>query len=183
MFTIKIDSNIKLQLLHLNQADALFALTQKNRNEFIKWMPWVEDTKSIEDTKAFIVNSLKNYAQGREINCSIVYNGTIVGNISLFGINNGFNIKKAEIGYWLDGDYQGKGIMTKAVKKIIDIAFNELDIYKVVIKCATTNYKSCKIPKKLGFTLEGTVRCGAKINGVICDFNYFGVLKDEWEKS
>ena len=157
MFKLKIEKNLELQLLHLNQADTLFELTVKNKEEFINLLPWVKSNKTVEDTKAFIIQELTNYAKGRGVNCSIVYKNKIIGNISLFNIAYENSFKNAEIGYWLDKDYQGKGIMTKAANKMVEIAFNQFKVYKVTIKCAVINNKSCNIAKRLGFKKEGTI--------------------------
>lgn len=45
------------------------------------------------------------------------------------------------IGYWLDPDYQGKGVMTAAVQVLIDYAFYTLQLNRVEIRAATHNKK------------------------------------------
>jgi ribosomal-protein-serine acetyltransferase len=181
MFKIEIEPDLSLQLLHLNQAKAIFELGVKNKDDFTNWLPWIESNKTIEDSKAFIVKELTNYAKGRGVICSIVYKNKIIGNISLFNIAYESSFRNAEIGYWLDKDYQGKGIMTKAANKMVEIAFNQFGVYKVTIRCATANNKSCNIAKRLGFKKDGTIRAMAKIGGIVQDFNVYSLLESEWQ--
>jgi len=182
MFRLEIDEDLALELLHIKDADKIYELGVKNRDELKKWLPWVEHNKSAEDTKDFIVNTLRNYAIGRDINCSIVYGNEIVGNISLFGVKEKLGLINAEIGYWLDANYQGRGIMTKAVVKMLEIGFLKLNVNKVTIECAVLNCKSCNVAKRLGFKREGTIRAMAKIGGVVQDFNVYSILRSEWQE-
>ncbi|PCL95024.1 GNAT family N-acetyltransferase [Paenibacillus lautus] len=70
-----------------------------------------------------------------------------------------WEIRKFEIGYWIDTRMSGKGYMTEAVQGITNFAFTELKARRVEIRCDTLNYKSKAIPERLGFQLEGTLRC------------------------
>ena len=83
-----------------------------------------------------------------------------------------------EIGYWLSEKAQGKGIMTRAVKKLIAFAFEERGMNRIVIKCAVGNTKSKNIPKRLGFTYEGTERDGELLaGGIYTDIEVYSLLK------
>ena len=183
MFEIKVDSNISLELLDLNRANEIFELGLKNKEEFIKWLPWVEETKSVENTKEFIKESLENFAEGKEINCSILYREQLVGNIALMGINKKFNIKRGEIGYWLDGSFQKRGIMSKAALKMIAIGFERLELNKIVIRCDKNNINSCNVARRLGFREDGLLRGEAVVNGKIVDMRIFSLLKGEYYKN
>ena len=70
---------------------------------------------------------------------------------------------------------------TKAVKQFIDHAFNDLDLRKVEINVASSNFKSRAIPERLGFTEEGTIRNYEFLNGEYHDRVIYGMLKEEWD--
>ncbi|ANE47745.1 acetyltransferase [Paenibacillus swuensis] len=79
--------------------------------------------------------------------------------IGLSGLNKpDWEIRKFEIGYWIDTRMRGNGYMTEAVQGITNFAFTELKARRVEIRCDTLNYKSKAIPERLGFQLEGTLR-------------------------
>ncbi|HHD74812.1 MAG TPA: RimJ/RimL family protein N-acetyltransferase, partial [Nitratifractor sp.] len=54
MFKIDIDKDIHIEMLHISHAQALFDLTNKNRETLQEWLPWVGHTTKIEDTQEFI---------------------------------------------------------------------------------------------------------------------------------
>ncbi|WP_332420376.1 GNAT family N-acetyltransferase, partial [Vibrio metschnikovii] len=80
--------------------------------------------------------------------CGMIYQDKLVGNISFNSINH--QLKKVEIGYWLSSEYQGKGIVSKSVSKLVDLAFTELDMEKdllliVDIHVQTKSYRKPEI--------------------------------------
>lgn len=89
--------------------------------------------------------------------------------------------KKAEIGYWIDGEYEGKGIITAACRALITYAFQDLELNRVAICAAAGNHKSRAIPERLGFQEERTAREGIFIKGKFHDLVYYSLLKREWE--
>ena len=60
-------------------------------------------------------------------------------------------------------------------------AFDELDVNRVQIKCATENIQSKKIPQKLNFTFEGIERDGELLaGGKFTDIEVYSLLKNEF---
>ncbi len=86
-----------------------------------------------------------------------------------------------EIGYWIASGFQGRGIVTDACRAVIDHAFEEWKLNRVEIHCATGNEKSCAIPKRLGFQLEGTEREAQLINGRYLDIEIYAMLARDWK--
>jgi [ribosomal protein S5]-alanine N-acetyltransferase len=62
--------------------------------------------------------------------------------------------KNAELGYWLAEPFWGRGIMTQAVKQMIDFAFNTYDIDRVFARPFGTNKASQRVLEKAGFIVE-----------------------------
>lgn len=121
---------------------------------------------------------LDGFEKKKSADFGILYENKWIGSMGYNDID--LTNKKAEIGYWLDKDYQGKGIMTDCVRAIIKYGFEELDLHRIEIKCASSNTKSKAVPERLGFTLEGTLRDSYRMNGVFCDTLIFGILRSEW---
>ena len=61
------------------------------------------------------------------------------------------NNNEAELSYIFDYDYCNKGYCTEACKKIIDIAFNEFNINKIIADTVEGNDSSRRVLEKLGF--------------------------------
>ena len=87
--------------------------------------------------------------------------------------------KNAELGYWLDIDYTGKGIMQEAISLLEKELFNK-GLVKIIIKADTQNDKSAQVAKKLGYTLEATLKKDQFIEtfNELRDFNLFSKIKE-----
>lgn len=113
------------------------------------------------------------------IRFGIWLNHQLVGTIGLHHMD--VKNKKASIGYWLDKNAQGSGIMLQACRRIIDFAFNELNLNRVEIYCAEANAKSRKIPEQLGFILEGRLRDAHFLNDRFIDHMLYAMLQRDWK--
>lgn len=178
MFYYEVDAEIQLKLITPNDAEEIFTFVDRSRQYLREWLGWVDHTKTVEDTRKFAEMNLKKFANQEALDTAIIYNGQFVGKISINTIN--WNLKKAEIGYFLDESFQGDGIMTRAAKGIIDIAFNEYKLEKIEIHAAVGNTKSCQIPERLGFTKEGTIRKAEWLYDHYVNHVIYGLLVEEW---
>jgi ribosomal-protein-alanine N-acetyltransferase len=88
---------------------------------------------------------------------SVMWAITLIGEAKLIGTVVYWNIVKekcqAELGYELLPEYQGKGIMAEALKKVIEFGFDELKFKTIVAEPNKANIKSIKLLEKLGFEL------------------------------
>lgn len=76
----------------------------------------------------------------------------LIGTICLWNFSE--DRKKAEIGYELLPEYQRKGIMSEALKAVLDFAFNELHLQEIVAMTHKLNENSKELLLKQGFVLE-----------------------------
>jgi ribosomal-protein-serine acetyltransferase len=88
--------------------------------------------------------------------------------------------QSAEIGYWLAKGATGKGIITKSVEKLLEYAFDERNLNRVVIKCVPENTKSRAIPERLNFTIEGVEREAGWLHTRFVDHVVYSLLAREW---
>lgn len=180
MFSFPIDDEIELRLLEERHAEPLFALTDKNREHLARWLPWVEHTREVSDTLGFIRRVRAEYADNAMIPTGVWYRGDIAGTLGLKDI--GWTVGSTEIGYWLGADFEGRGIMTRACRGVIDYSFGELGLNRIVIKCHPDNTRSSAIPKRLGFVHEGTERQCRMLNGELIDLEIYGLLQGEVDR-
>lgn len=178
MFFYEVDNEIQLKLITQNDAEEIFAFIDRSRDYLREWLGWVDHTTTVEQTRAFAAMNLEKFAKDEALDTAIIYNGQFVGKVSINTINR--SLKKCEIGYFLDEEFQGEGIMTRAVKGIIDIAFNEYKLEKVEIRAAVENSKSRQIAERLGFMHEGTIRQAEWLYNHYVDHAVYGLLANEW---
>ena len=155
-YTVEVDSEITLRIRTADEAPVLFALIKENQKHLNQFLYWVDLTHTIYDSGMFIEKIIKGYEKGTSCDFGIYLNGLLIGSGGLIEIDA--KNKSCEIGYWIAEAYQGKGIITRSVKKMIEIATEKYNIHRIVIRMDIENTKSQSIPKKLGFTYEGTMR-------------------------
>ena len=180
MFVLKVNEEIYLKLVDLSDAAQIFNLTEDSREHLRNWLPWLDITKSVEDTKTFIQASLNDYVKHKSMNTVILYKGEMVG---IAGFNElDWSNKIAHIGYWLGEGYQGPGIMIKVVEALIDYAMNVMKFNRAEIRVARENVKSKAIPEKLGFENEGCMKEAEWLYGAPVDHVVYGMLARDWNK-
>lgn len=181
MFTYVMDDSLSLRMFREDDAEEFFALTMANKEYLKKWLGWLENTKTVDDTRNNIKARLQGILEtgGYPKSVAILYKGKIAGTIGFNDINR--TSKRGNIGYWLASDYQGLGIMTKACKAFIDYGFTELGLNKIEITAAPENTKSRAIPERLGFTEEGRIRQAEWLYDHYVDHVLYGILKEEWQ--
>lgn len=176
---IKVDSKISLVLIEDSHAAGIFNLINTCRPYLKQWLPWVDNTKTVDDTRDFIKFCQQRYESKTGLDLCILVENNPAGIISLHKID--YLNKTTSIGYWLADIFQGHGSMTKACGKLTDYCFTTLDLNRVEIKCATGNLKSQAIPQKLNFKKEGTLRQAEFLNNEFVDLYLFSVVKAEWK--
>jgi len=178
MFRAIVRPGLELRLLEERHASTVFALTNQDRAFLRQWLSWVDSTLVEDDTLAFIRAALEQFAAGEAITAGVWSQNRFAGVLGTHKFNRLF--RKVELGYWLGESFQGQGIMTDCCRAMISHIFDELEMNRVEICCAVGNAKSIAIPKRLGFTLEGTLREGDFSGGHFHDLHVFGMLKREW---
>ena len=103
-----------------------------------------------------------------ETNFAIDVNGEAVGGIGLV-LQDDVERCSAEVGYWLDEQYWGRGIATAALKTLTDYALKNLNLTRVFALPFARNDASIRVLEKSGFTCEGCLRRSAIKDGVVLD--------------
>jgi ribosomal-protein-serine acetyltransferase len=178
MFKAQIRPDVELRLLEERHTEAAFALMDQDRDYLREWLAFVDTTRTEEDWRKFIRASLEQFAANEGFVAGIWKGEQFIGVIGTRKIDwlNG----KVELGYWMGRTFQGSGIMTDACRAVLNHLFQELRLNRVEIQCAMGNLKSAGVPRRLGFTLEGTRREAELVNGKFYDLLHFSMLRREW---
>lgn len=173
MINLIIDNNINLKSIQDVNARDLFLLIENNRDylsEFLNWVPFIN---LVEDEQEY-VESLKN--DETNVAFAILYENRVIGSIGFICIDN-LN-KNAQLGYCIDKDFQGKGIITKACKKIIEYGFQELELERIEFRIVKDNIKSKAVMERLSADFEGISRKSYFLNGAFVDCEIYSLLKN-----
>jgi RimJ/RimL family protein N-acetyltransferase len=176
--------NFKIERITSVFSGELYQLIDDNRKRLKNTFPvTLSHCSNFEETKNFLeFNKLKE--KNKENYFFFVRNNETNNLIAYLGVKKiDYTISKCEIFYFIDSDFEGKGIISKAVSEVIDFCFNELKMNKIYICTSKINFGSQQIALKNEFTLEGTLREEFKNGeGVLEDINYYGLLKSDYEK-
>lgn len=116
------------------------------------------------------------------LNFTILVDGVVAGGLGAEPRDDVFT-GSAEIGWWLAPAYWNQGIMTTAVKRLIEYCFEELGLYRVEAGVFHTNPASARVAEKVGMRLEGVAVDGYIKNSELFDRLQFGLAKRDWERS
>ena len=179
MFRKTIQEGVYLKLLEERDAPAVFAVVDRERAYLRKWLPWVDQSISAGFTREFIKTALQQFAANEGFSAGIWSGGEFIGVIGTHRID--WLYRKVEIGYWIASEFQGRGIVTDACRAVIDHAFREWELNRVEIHCACGNTRSCAIPLRLGFQLEGTQREAQLVGARYLDIQVYAMLARDWK--
>ncbi len=157
----------------------IHAAVEETFDDLKPWMPWARQMPTLEESESFVRRSQCQFLAREDLALLLFLKGTntIVGGSGLHRIN--WAIPKFEIGYWCRKRFQGQGYITESTEAITKFAFEILGAKRVEIRCDTKNVRSQRIPDRLGFKLEGTLRHDSlSLTGGLRDTLIFAKIKE-----
>ncbi|MBW7477335.1 GNAT family N-acetyltransferase [Paenibacillus oenotherae] len=85
----------------------------------------------------------------------------------------------AELGYWIGKPYWGYGYCTEAAARVVQFAFDELELNRVFAAAMTRNPASYKVMEKIGMKYEGILRNHIRKGDTYEDLRYYGLLRTD----
>ena len=146
-----------------------------------KWLLVVAYPYTKEDAEWWINHCEEKGEKNYEFNIELKSSGELIGGVGLSNIKE--EQGTADIGYWLGTGHQRKGIMSEAVKAVLDLAFNKLKLRRLEAPIFAGNEPSQGLAKSLGFIYEGTKRKAAicKATGEIHDEVVYSLLVEDYK--
>jgi ribosomal-protein-serine acetyltransferase len=178
MFVHNLSDTVVIRLLETRHSDDFYNLVRNNFDRLAKWCPWLDRVTTPESTRAFIREKIFRFADANGFTAGIFERGKLIGVIALEYVDEVNSV--TEVGYWIDGRAEGKGLVSRACTSVIDYAFGELRLHRVQIRCADGNLRSRAIPEKLGFRNEGIIRRCERLRDRTVDLVIYGMLSEEW---
>lgn len=104
--------------------------------------------------------------------------GTLIGEVSL--ILRNLDARQGEVGWIFHPDYQSHGYATEAAVALLDLAFGQGDMHRVMARCDARNTSSAKLMERLGMRREAHFREHALFKGEWDEEFVYAILEDEW---
>ena len=138
--------------------------------EVTKYLTW-ELHKNIEETKQVVMNWIGEANYNWAI--TLKDKDEAIGSIAV--VNRVDKNFKCEIGYCLSRKYWKQGIMTEALKKVIEFLFSE-GYFNIVLKHAVENVASGKVMQKAGMTYAGRLPYDTYVKGKFYDCDQYYII-------
>ncbi|WP_442864303.1 GNAT family N-acetyltransferase [Arthrobacter sp. ATA002] len=169
---------IRLAVLDSADARALAAAYQRNRAYLAPWEPLREDAFFTPAGQRFVIESkLALHGAGSEVPFVLFDGERIIGTVTLTGIVRG-PFLSANLGYWIDEQYAGRGIGTAAVAAVVDTAHRRLGLHRIQAATLVHNTGSQLVLQRSGFGRIGLAPQYLKIAGSWQDHLLFQRILD-----
>ena len=178
MLNVDLGGGAELRTLEPWQAEEFIAHMDRARETVDPWIPWA----SVSTDLASARKTLQRYADGQARDAARIYgiwlDGVLVGGTMFvsFDARDG----NCEIGCWLEPAATGRGLITRAVRLLIDYALVTRGLHRVEWHCRTDNTASSNVARRLGMTLDGTLRASFPWKGVRHDTEIWALLAADW---
>jgi ribosomal-protein-alanine N-acetyltransferase len=150
-----VNGNVHLRILSLSDAGPLAAAYSRNAEHLAPWEPRRSAAFYTRAGQEAIVRSkLDQYAAGTELPWIVLHDRDVIGMITLTGIVRG-PFLNANLGYWVDHAFTGKGIATSSVEAVLSMAGGELGLHRIQAATLLDNVASQAVLKRSGFKRIG----------------------------
>jgi len=164
-------------------ADPLVEAVWSSLPELSRWLPWPHPRYGRSDALRFIRDSAAAWDEGRAHDFALrshADGATHLGNISVWPTSR--REQSGEVGYWVRSDRTGQGIATEAAARVLQVAFEEMALHRVVLRVAVGNRASERVAEKLGFLREGLLRKEVLVAGTWLDHSLWAMLDEDFRR-
>jgi ribosomal-protein-serine acetyltransferase len=180
MVSILINDRLLLRSYRTADAAELFRCVDGSRAHLRPWLNWVDTTLKPENSLHFIQHALAQEAAQEAVSLGIWQDQQLIGGIGMHDWDH--YLRRAQIGYWLVREAEGRGLMSLAAQRFVGFLFEKLDLNKIEIHYLPRNSRSATLAARLGARVEGVIRDGIKVNGAFEDLVICGQLRKEWKQ-
>jgi RimJ/RimL family protein N-acetyltransferase len=146
------------------------------------WLGTMPDPYDESDARAWLEHQREGRATGQRVAWAVVDpdDDLALASISFFDYQPEVEL---EIGYWAHPDARGRGVMTRAMRRLVDYAFEELGVRRVMAGAAVDNAASRHVIEANGLTAWGTERLGTVVRTGRSDCVFYDLLVEEWRSA
>lgn len=169
--------NVLLRELKIEDAEDM--LKYISDKQVARFLPENALINNIEDIKQLIKAMDKGFNNKNKVRWGITKkdNNKIIGDCGYYIIDSNNHIGK--ISYRLSKNFWGKGIMTKAIRRIVKCGFEEIGLNRIEASVIPSNSGSIKILEKIGFKKEGIHREELRKKDEFYDLVVYSILKKD----
>jgi [ribosomal protein S5]-alanine N-acetyltransferase len=173
---------VVLRAPRLRDGRAWSEIRLRNEMWLLKWEPssphsWA-DRNAVTAWPPLLSALRKAGRAGSMLPFMIVYGGRLVGQMNVSNVVHGA-LRSSTVGYWVDREVAGRGIVPTALALVIDHCFTAVGLHRVEIDIRPENEASLRVVEKLGLRREGYYERFLDIDGDWRDHVAFAVTVEE----
>lgn len=136
------------------------------------------DTARPQTFRSMVKRMTRQAREGLGMPFVITYDGEFVGQVTVSNIVRG-SAQFASLGYWIDQQYAGRGIVPLAVAMVVDHCFTSARLHRIEISIRPENANSLRVVEKLGIRETGYAPRYLHIDGAWRDHRQFAITVEE----
>lgn len=147
------------------------------------WMPWAHGEPEPFEAKVARVKMFRGMFDLQQDYVYGIFNKEGTRLLGGTGLHTRLGNEQLEIGYWMHKDFINQGLVTESTASLVKTAFEVIHIHRLEIHCDPRNLASASVPRKLGFTHEGTLRSKLRFLDHWIDSMIWGLVEEEYAGS
>lgn len=180
--SILLSKRLVLKRFRETDGTSFYQLVEANYEQlYPHFTRMLSQVKDEESASVYVIKSIAKWLLQEGYTFGIWENDAarLIGMIRFFDLD--WSLPKAEIGYFIDKDFGGKGLMTEAMKLALNFAFNQLELERISLRTSMDNVASQRLARKCGFLREGDLRNDhRRLSGELTDVMLFGLSRAEY---
>lgn len=169
-----------IRLGRVDDADAVCDYYERNREHLEATSPLrAELFYTPEYWRAALASARAGFEADRQMHGLLFDGARAVGVVNLSNFVRGA-FHACHLGYSIDAQLEGRGLMSSAVARVVEFAFNELGLHRVMANYLPENARSAKLLERLGFEREGVAKKYLLINGEWRDHVLTARVNERW---
>ncbi len=171
----------RLLLRQIRVSDAADVFAYSKDPEVARYVLWPAQ-KDIREAKDYCRAMVRQYRLDEPSSWGIIdrSSGHLIGTIGYMDYDSGN--RSTEIGYSLARWKWNQGIMTEALRQVIQYTFSEMEINRIEAQHETENPASGRVMEKCGMKKEGVLRQRLYNKGRFVDVCLYSILRSEAEQ-
>lgn len=137
----------------------------------------------LEQSRSFLREAARSFKASRAIHWSVRSVDSLIGMFSLIdlrGQHRAIEYNRAELAYWVVSGERRRGFMTEAGEAVIDFAFEEIELNKLIVSHHVGNAASEGLIRKLGFRKLYEEEQAFRKDGKLIDVVHYDLLRSAW---
>jgi ribosomal-protein-serine acetyltransferase len=178
MLTVSLAEGAELRALEPWNAREFAEHIDRARDAIKPWIRWGSTIVDESTAREF----LQDYADRQARDTGRIYgiwvDGTLMGGTLFRTFRTDYGV--CEVGVWLDPAVTGRGLITTAVRAMIEWAVCVRGMSRVEWLCHVENKPSIAAAQRLGLSRDGVLREAATLHGSRYDVAVYSLLAAEW---